>query len=99
KLTSAYDRDDAFLEPQTARWTNKKSNRADERTNFFKLRAPFISNRCEKRGRGAWSYQQNVFQLDASVSFVPMLARCKYFFSFKNKKSYISAERLFPISA
>src|SRR5437660_1886517 len=65
KLTSECDGDAAYLVAQSARCTNKKSEQTTKtngRTNFFKLPAPFISNRCEKRGRGAWSYQQSVFQ-------------------------------------
>jgi len=65
-------------------------------SNFQHLLFPTDARR-EERGLGLTN--KAFSKLDAFVSFVRMLARCKYFFSFKNKKSYISAERLFPISA
>src|SRR5438067_13499873 len=91
KLTSECDGDAAYLVAQSARCTNKKSEQTTKtngRTNFFKLPAPFISNRCEKRGRGGLVLPtKRPSKLDAFVSFVRMLARCKYFFSFRNKKA------------
>ena len=101
KFTSEYDGDAAYLVAQAARSINKNSvqtTKNNGRTNFFKLPTPLISNRCEKRGRGLGLTNKASSRLDASATFVRMLAPCKYFFSFKNKKVCFSGAGLSVLS-
>src|SRR5205814_5740317 len=63
-------------------------------SNFQHLLFPTDARR-EERGLGLTN--KAFSKLDAFVSFVRMLARCKYFFSFRNKKACFGRADFFSV--